>query len=75
VTLFRRPLDKLISTLYWYPPYRLRSGHPWTTHIGNWTKGDVVFMLSKLSADRNPALQPPLQEYTVKQFCHTFLLQ
>jgi hypothetical protein len=64
VTLFRRPLDKLISTLYWYPPYRLRKAAPWTSHIGNWSRHDVVYMISKLSTDRNPALQPPLQEYT-----------
>ena len=64
VALFRRPLDKLVSTLYWYAPDRLRGGHPWTSYIGNWTVADVRFMLSTLSQDRNPLLQPPLQEYT-----------
>jgi len=64
VTFFRRPVDKLISTLYWYPPYRFRKGAPWTSHIGNWTRRDVTFMISKILADRNPALQPPFQEYT-----------
>ncbi len=64
VAIFRRPLDKFVSTLYWYPPYRLRAAHPWTTHIGNWTRDDVNFMLSKLAEDRNPHLIPPLQEYT-----------
>jgi len=64
VVVFRRPLDKLVSTLYWYPPLRLRRGPPWTTHIRNWTAGDLRYMLSMLSVDRNPALQPPLQEYT-----------
>ena len=64
VAVFRRPLDKFVSTLYWYPPQRLRSGAPWTTHIGNWTRQDVRYMISKLSVDRNPALQPPLNEYT-----------
>ena len=64
VAVFRRPLDKFVSTLYWYPPTRFRTGPPWTAHIGNWTRHDVRFMLSKLSADRNPLLEPPLQEYT-----------
>lgn len=62
IAIFRQPVSKLISTLYWYPPYRLRKGAPWSEPIGNWTIADVNFMISKLSEDRNPALQPPLQE-------------
>jgi hypothetical protein len=71
IAIFREPVSKLISTLYWYPPYRLRRERPWTTHIANWTIADINFMISKLSADRNPALQPPLQE-VLKQVPHNF---
>lgn len=61
VALFRPPLHKLLSMLYWYPPLASRQAPPWTTPCGNWTAADVRFMLSQLSANRNPLLQPPLQ--------------
>jgi hypothetical protein len=64
VAMFRRPVDRIISTLYWYPPYHLRQAAPWTTDIRNWTVHDVRFMLARVSVDRNPRLQPPLNEYT-----------
>lgn len=36
VVVFRLPVDKFISTLYWYPPDSLRAAAPWTTPIQNW---------------------------------------
>ena len=51
ITLLRRPINKILSALYWYAPESALASKPWTTFCGNWTRADTAKMIQMYETD------------------------
>lgn len=70
ITLLRRPINKMLSALYWYAPESALASRPWTVSCANWTSADVAKMIDMYETDfQAPGMKyhgriPSLNEYT-----------